>query len=217
MSSGVMISGIFLSSVQTIVYTAADYIAEHPIPALEGGVVEQVGHPSDRVELHGFLYSGSDADKATLQGMLGFMRRLAVPSPISGSFAISGDILIDKISFQQPEGRQYPYYQYVLRAVFPASGVVYFISSGVSGTAGSSSGEGFVSGISGLPSRFIDYSQVLPIFASIHPDYSQVLPISISIHPDYSQVLPVGISIHPDYVQVLPLGVSIHANYVRIS
>lgn len=212
-----MISGIFLSSVQTIVYAAADYITEHPIPALEGGIVEQVGHPSDKVELHGFLYSGSDADKATLQGMRGFMRRLAVPSPISGSFAISGDILIEKISFQQPEGRQYPYYEYVLRAVFPASGVVYFITSGVSGQAGSTSGEGFVSGISGLPSRFIDYSQVLPVFASIHPDYSQVLPISVSIHTDYSQMLPISVTEHPDYSQVLPLEASIHANYVRMS
>ena len=207
--SGVMISGIFLSSVQTIVYTAASHIAEHPIPALEGGIVERIGNPSDRVDLHGFLYSGSDSDKATLRGMLGFMRHLAVPSQISGNYFASGDVLIDKIDFIQPAGRRYPYYQYVIRVVFPASGQVYFITSGVSGSANFS--------IITIPSSLIDYSQVLPVFASIHPDYSQVLPVSVSIHPDYSQVLPVGVSIHPDYSQVLPLGASIHANYVRMS
>lgn len=208
--SGVKLGDVILNNVKVVASHLQDYLAEHPIPSLEGGISERVGSSPDKIEIHGFLYSGSDADKATLQSYIGVIQPLRVPSMITNDggndyYTIYGDMQIAKIDFIQPAGRQYPYYEYMVHGTFPSSGTV--------------GGGGVIYGypLSLLYARLIAYSQVLPIFASIHPDYSQVLPIGISIHPDYSQVLPVSISIHPDYSQVLPLGASIHANYVRMS
>lgn len=166
-------SGLVMSGCQTVVLRVPRYVTEHRVVALEGGVTEDLGRPVERVELHGFFYSGGDAEKTTLLSAIGTEQPLRIPSTISGRFWFDGRVLIDFIGFTVPPGHAYPYYDWhlgLLGVGMPASGAVH-VAEPLSG---------------------IDYTQSLPLPAQVYIDYTQTLPMAAQAYVDYTQTLPLG-------------------------
>ena len=165
-----------LSGTQVIVVQTPKYVVEHPVVGLEGGVTETVGRPVTRIELHGFFYSGSDAEKQVVLSAIGTVQRLQIPSTISGQFFMDAVVLLDHIQFTMPPS--YAYHYYTWRVSMVASGVE-------------------VEPLSG-----IDYTQSLPLPAQIYIDYTQTLPMAAQVYVDYTQTLPIPAQAYLNYVQV---------------
>ena len=190
-----MLGSLVLSGTQAIALSYDDYIYEYPIVGKEGGIVQWLGAMVTKVRMHGFFQSGADAQKDLLLSFRGTEQNITIPSHLSGYFWASGSVYVERVFVTPVAGRQDLFYEWSVEAKA--------VGRQASGSAGDYGGIIF-GGYTIYRYRLdaINYSQVLPIFASIHPDYSQVLPIGVSEHPDYSQVLPLGVSIHANYVRI---------------
>ena len=115
------LGSVTLSNLQTAILRQGQYIPEHQIPGREGGITESLGLSTYRVELHGFMESG-DANKATMLDMKDTQQILLLPSrQIESNAWFYANMLIDEVRFLYPRGRSYPYYEYVIHAVFPST------------------------------------------------------------------------------------------------
>jgi hypothetical protein len=185
-----VIGGTILSGAQTIVFKGSRYLVEHPVVGLEGGIVENLGKPQTRVEIHGFVYeSGADALLATLSGFIasGF-QEFHIPSFNSGYYFIpSGTgIMFESLKFIYDAGHGYPFYHYVIAGVL--SGEV-----GITNLAVSSAGITYV-----VPNEWFAqlYNATYAVpdqwFAQVYVDYAK--PNQAYVQDYVSYVLISGVS-----------------------
>ena len=189
MSFTPVVGGQFLSGNQVVVLRLSDDVVEHETAGREGGIVEREGSDANRLELHGFLFSGSDGLKTDLLSMVGQLVQVKIPSRIEGKDFVFGVLLFEELSFIYLGGRGYPYYEWVIRG--PLSGIA----------------------LVGL----INYNQELPIMATVHTDRSQELPIFATVQVDRSQEAPLFATVQTNRSQEAPIMASVFANYVQVS
>ena len=103
---------IDLSGVRSLILRAGNYIIEHQIPGMSGGILERVGLPANRLEVIGFFFSGSDDQKNVLINSLGLNATVTALSTISGNIFVSAVVFVDRIVQRILPGRGYPYYEW---------------------------------------------------------------------------------------------------------
>lgn len=167
-----MLGNLVLSGTQAIALSYDDYIHEYPIVGKEGGIVQWLGAMVTKVRMQGFFQSGADAQKDLLMSFRGTEQNITIPSHLSGYFWVSGSVYVERVFVTPVAGRQDLFYEWSVEAKASTSGGIIF------------------GGYSIIRYRLdvTNYSQVLPLFASIHPDYSQVLPLGVSIHANYVRI-----------------------------
>lgn len=101
-----------LSGARSLILRAGNYLIEHQIPGMSGGILERVGLPANRIEVIGFFFSGSDDQKNTLINSLGVNATLTALSTISGNIFVSAVVFVDRIVQRILPGRGYPYYEW---------------------------------------------------------------------------------------------------------
>lgn len=106
-TSGVQLGRVNLSGKVTVATQEIDsYIAEHPVPNMEGGRVERLGSSRKRITLHGFVLSGI-LTKDSLTSLVRDPQLLYIGSHTSGQVFYSGYVSINDIFFTEPAGRAY--------------------------------------------------------------------------------------------------------------
>jgi hypothetical protein len=126
-----------LSGTTAVILSNQDYVVEHKMPAMEGGLVEREGRIQKRVDVHGFLYSGADDQYRALVSGARTTQTFSVPSTVPGNNFYSGVVNVEDIRFYSVPGKGYSYYAFRLRGVettlspiIPASGTVIATASG---------------------------------------------------------------------------------------
>ena len=161
---------IDLSGTRTVVLKRGSYLPEHLIPGREGGIVEDLGQPMDRIEIHGFFFTSGDELKYILSGMPGTVQHFEAPSFEAGQYFAFGSVLIEKYTVNQVAGRAYPYYEYSIYATF--------------------SGENFAVS----PYTAIDYNYELPINMMVETvTWNYELPINMIVEDtNWNYELPIN-------------------------
>ena len=111
-------SGLILSGATTIVFKAGTYTIEYEHPGREGGVVEYLGKPQERIEIHGMDFRSGASDRlAIISGYSHTFNQLTITSFNSGRYFFSGGVYIEKLEYQMMAGYGYPYYKWRLMCV----------------------------------------------------------------------------------------------------
>lgn len=126
-----LLGSVKLSGTTAVIMSSQDYVVEHKMPGMEGGVVEREGRTLYRIDVHGFLYSGADDQYRTLMSGVQTTQTLTVPSTISGNFFYSGQVLVEDIRFYSVPGKGYSYYTFRIRLV--GTEVVIFVPTASGG------------------------------------------------------------------------------------
>lgn len=111
---------VYLSGVNVVALTVQNYVPEHEMPGMEGGVVERTGSKAFRLTMQGFFESG-DTLVAQLQAMRGTWAAFSIPSTIVGNQFFAGVAQIQEARSAPEAGRGYPYYKWWLSAIVSGS------------------------------------------------------------------------------------------------
>ena len=103
---------IDLSGVRSLILRAGNYIIEHQIPGMSGGILERAGLPANRLEVIGFFFSGSDDQKNVLINSLGLNATVTALSTISGNIFVSAVVFVDRIVDRLLAGIGFPYFEW---------------------------------------------------------------------------------------------------------
>ena len=109
--SSPILGGLTLSGATHVVITDNDYVMEHQVPGMDGGIVERIGSDLFRIKIQGFSSSG-DADKPQFLAMLNTSQSLNVPSMAPSTSLFSGSVYIKEFNIGPLAGRGYPVYSW---------------------------------------------------------------------------------------------------------
>lgn len=115
-----------MSGAQTIIFKGSRYLVEQPVVGLEGGIVENLGKPLTRIEIHGGVWeSGADRFLAVLSGLIGKSNEIYVPSFNSGYYFIpDAGVRFENLKFIYDAGHGSP----IITTSSPVSSAGRFIS-----------------------------------------------------------------------------------------
>ena len=114
--SSPILGGLTLSGATHVVITDNDYVMEHQVPGMDGGIVERIGSDLFRIKIQGFSSSG-DADKPQFLAMLNTSQSLNVPSMAPSTSLFSGSVYIKEFNIGPLAGRGYPVYSWVINTL----------------------------------------------------------------------------------------------------